>query len=606
MRKRLLYLIGLFGLIILIFALQKPVFMLYNRAFSPDCSFPDYWLVMLHGLNLDSIVAGYFVALPFLGIGWSIWFPKMNLRKIFVAYYILIAIFIFFIFTVDTSLYNFWSFKLDATALFYMDSPSNAMASISVGFLVIRIFFILLFSVLSGWLFLKITPSVLPEVKKKKIAILLMLLSGGVLFLFIRGGITESTPNVGRVYFSENQFLNHSAVNPLFSFVYSLGKSENFSEQFVFFPEEKRQEIFEDLYPKGGETAINLLNTDRPNILIILWESLAGNFVEAIGGEHGITPNINRLSEEGILFTRFYSNSFRTDRGIVCTLSGYPGLPTTSVMKMPVKSQTLPSIAKTLLKAGYKTDFLYGGDIDFTNMQSYFRSMGYQKLTSDKDFTLKEQHTHAWGVNDEITFEYLYNSLQKRTDAPWHTGFLTLSSHEPFTVPYHRLDNKLTNAFAYTDECLGQFVDKLKKTPAWDNLLIILLADHGYCYPSNVAVHDPVYFHTPLLWLGGAVARPMKVDKLMNQTDLAATVLGQLNLPHDDFAFSRNVFSTSYTNPFVFFSFNNGFGFMDNTGVSVYDNNPDKVIMEKPNPDTGRVEKGKAILQTLYDDLGKR
>jgi hypothetical protein len=98
----------------------------------------------------------------------------------------------------------------------------------------------------------------------------------------------------------------------------------------------------------------------------------------------------------------------------------------------------------------------------------------------------------------------------------------------------------------------------------------------------------------------------MKVNKLANQTDFAATLLGQLNLPHDDFSFSRDVFSTSYTYPFVFFSFNNGFGFKDSIGVSVYDNHPDKVIIEEPGPDAGRVEKGKAILQTLYDDLGKR
>jgi phosphoglycerol transferase MdoB-like AlkP superfamily enzyme len=434
-----------------------------------------------------------------------------------------------------------------------------------------------------------------------------LLLLGGIFFVFIRGGITESTSNVGRVYFSEDQFLNHSAVNPTLSLVYSMGKTEDFTKQFDFFPEKERQEIFEGLYPKGGETTTRLLKTDRPNILIILLESFSGNLVEAVGGEPDVTPNLNRLSEEGVLFTQFYSNSFRTDRGMVCALSGYPGFPTTSVMKMPVKSQTLPSIAKSLLKAGYKTDFLYGGDIDFTNTQSYLRSTGYQKITSDKDFTLKEQHTHAWGVTDGITFEHLYHIIQQRNDAsPWHTGFLTLSSHDPFEVPYQRLDDKITNAFAYTDDCLGKFVEKLKKTPAWDNLLIIFLADHGYCYPKDVSNHDPVFFHTPMLWIGGAVEAPVKMDKIVNQTDLAATLLSQLNLPNDEFTFSRNVFSTAYTYPFAFSTFNNGFIFRDSTGVSVYDNNPDKVMLEEPAPSAERVEKAKAILQTIYDDLGNR
>jgi phosphoglycerol transferase MdoB-like AlkP superfamily enzyme len=275
-------------------------------------------------------------------------------------------------------------------------------------------------------------------------------------------------------------------------------------------------------------------------------------------------------------------------------------------MKLPVKSRNLPAIARSLGREGYKSGFLYGGDIDFTNMKSYLWSSGYKTIVSDIDFTLKEQHSHAWGVNDDITFNCLYNEISKRKDSPWHTGFLTLSSHEPYTVPYSRLENKVTNAFAYTDECIGVFVDKLKKTPAWDNLLIIFLADHGCSYPEKRTVRDPDFFHTPMLWSGGAISRPLKVDILMNQTDLAATLLGQLDIPHNDFTFSRDVFSTSYTCPFVFFSFNNGFGFKDSTGVSVYDNHQDKSILEEPAPSPDRVRKGKAILQTLYDDLGER
>jgi phosphoglycerol transferase MdoB-like AlkP superfamily enzyme len=609
MKKRLLFLLSLSGLTLAIFALQKPLFMLYNRSFSQDCSVSDFLRVMLHGLKLDLTMAGYFMLTPWLGLLFSIFLCRINFRKILLPYYIVISLFIAAVFVVDASLYGFWNFKLDVMALFYLDSMSNALASISFPYIAFRMFVILLLCGLYSWLFLKITPATFPPVRKVRnrlTGVLTMFFAGFVLFVFIRGGFKESTANVGRVYFSDNQFLNHSAVNPVFSFMYSVNISENFAEQFDFFPEEKRRTIFDGLYPKGGETTVRLLNTERPNIVIILLESFSGNFIEALGGEPDITPNINRLSDEGIFFTQYYSNSFRTDRGIVSALSGYPGLPTVSVMKLPVKSRNLPSVANSLAKVGYKSDFLYGGDIDFTNMKSYFLSNGYRKITSDEDFTLKEQHTHAWGVNDDITFDRLYNEICERKDTLWHTGFLTLSSHEPFTVPYHRLDNEITNAFAYTDDCVGRFIDRLKKTPAWDNLLIIFLADHGCSYPANLTVHDPVFFHTPMLWLGGAVAQPVKVNRLVNQTDLAATLLGQLNLTHDDFTFSRDVFSTSYSYPFVFFSFNNGFGFRDSTGVSVYDNHPDKAIFEEPSPNPDRVEKGKAILQTLYDDLGKR
>lgn len=187
-----------------------------------------------------------------------------------------------------------------------------------------------------------------------------------------------------------------------------------------------------------------------------------------------------------------------------------------------------------------------------------------------------------------------------------HTAFLTLSSHEPFEVPYHRLEDKIPNAFAYTDECLGKFVDRLKQTPAWKDLLVICLPDHGFYYPREGSNAMPRFYHIPLLWLGGAVKQPMQVDKIMNQTDLAATLLGQLGLEHTAFTFSRNVLGSDYKYPFAFYSFNNGFSFRDSTGVTVFDNNSGSILFDEPEADESRLDKGKAILQTVYDDLGNR
>lgn len=275
-------------------------------------------------------------------------------------------------------------------------------------------------------------------------------------------------------------------------------------------------------------------------------------------------------------------------------------------MKIPAKSRTLPSIAGKLVKEGYHTDFLYGGDINFTNMKSYLLQSGYQKLTANTDFPL-EQHQNAWGVNDDITFEHLYQVLTERKETPWHTTFLTLSSHEPFEVPYHRLQEAKPNAFAFTDHCLGQFIDRLKQTPVWKDLLVICVPDHGFYYPDNSGHgHDDRIHHIPMLWLGGAIKQPMVIDRLMNQSDLAATLLAQLGIDHSEFNFSRNVLGTEYTYPFAYWSFGGGYAFADSTGVTVMDLNADRPIIERPSPDKNRILKGKAILQSSYDDFGAR
>ena len=608
MKKRIAYISLYFFTVLLIFILQKPLFMLYNGSIEKGFGFADYMQVMVHGASLDAATAGYLTAFPFLLVLISIWFRKFPLKKILYGYYILAAALISIIFVVDMALYTFWGFKLDASVFLYIDSPKEALASVSVGFILLRVLAILLLIALNSWVLLKITPSVLNATRKRIAGTAGMLLLGGVLFVIIRGGVTESTSNIGQVYFSNEPFLNHSAVNPDFSLLSSMGKSQDFASEFNFFDEEKRAALFDGLYPTtDGDSIIQVLNTKRPNILIILMEGFGGAFVEPLGGLPDVTPHFNRLSKEGIFFTNCYANSFRTDRGTVCTFSGYLGLPTASVMKIPAKSRTLPAIAEGLSKAGYKTDFLYGGDINFTNMKSYLLSTGYQRLIANTDFSLAEQTSNAWGVNDDITFEYLYNQLRNRKEeGPWHTAFLTLSSHEPFEVPYHRLEDKIPNAFAYTDECLGKFVDRLKQTPAWKDLLVICLPDHGFYYPREGSNAMPRFYHIPLLWLGGAVKQPMQVDKIMNQTDLAATLLGQLGLEHTAFTFSRNVLGSDYKYPFAFYSFNNGFSFRDSTGVTVFDNNSGSILFDEPEADESRLDKGKAILQTVYDDLGNR
>ena len=388
-----------------------------------------------------------------------------------------------------------------------------------------------------------------------------------------------------------------------------MSKSKDFASEFNFFDEEKRADLFEGLYPTNrSDINTRVLNTERPNVLLILMEGFGGAFIEPLGGLPGVAPNLNRLSEEGVFFTQCYANSFRTDRGTVSALSGYLALPTVSIMKVPAKSRTLPAISEELLKAGYQTDFLYGGDINFTNMKSYLLSKGYQKLTADADFSLAEQSSNVWGVNDDITSEWLLGQLEQRseTDTPWFTTYLTLSSHEPFEVPYNRLEEKIPNAFAYTDECLGKLIEGLKQSPLWENLLVVCIPDHGFCYPQGTVDRGGEFSHIPMLWLGGAIKEPMRVDKIMNQTDMAATLFGQLGLDHSMFPFSRDVLSESYVYPFAFYSSGSVFAFRDSTGVSAYDIKADCISYEEPSASEERLNRGKAVLQSAYDDLGRR
>lgn len=615
MKQRLIFLLKLALLFLVVFALEKPFFMLYNLS-GGDYSFTDWIKVVLNGLKLDSSVTGYFLILPWIVTLISFWLSKIPIKKILTPYYFILALIMSVMFTTDMCLYEFWGFKLDATIFNYIDSPKNVFASVSVGYVVLRLLLIAVLTALFFFIMRKLTPDKFKKIDtllgnlavKKTASTFLWLLLVVPIFITIRGGVKESTSNVGRVYFCSTEFLNHSAVNPIFSFIESVEDYEKFSEQFNFFSEQQRAEIFAPLYPQpSGVLTDTLLSVDKPNILLIALESFGGIVTERCGGLKDVNPNLERIFDEGIYFSNFYANSFRTDRGLVSILSGYLGQPTTSIMKISEKCGHLPGLARSLKSNGYSTSFLYGGDINFTNMNGYLLATGYEKIISDVDMPMRESKSGKWGAQDEFTCKRLIDEI-KTLKSPWHFAYLTLSSHEPFDVPYKRLDHKVANSFAYTDLCIGGLINNLKTLPVWDSLLVVILPDHNIRnvdLPNHLDVSNPDFYHVPMVWTGGAIKKQCVVDKMLSQTDLVATLLAQLGIDYKDFTFSRNVFDTTYVYPFAFSAYNNGIVFRDSTGATVYDNNAEKVIFS--NSDSyNRENNAKAILQTLYDDLDLR
>ena len=284
------------------------------------------------------------------------------------------------------------------------------------------------------------------------------------------------------------------------------------------------------------------------------------------------------------------------------TFSGWVSYPTASLIRLPEKLGNIPSLARSLSREGYHTCYLYGGDITFMNTQGYLVSTGYRQLVSDSDFSLAQINESKWGANDSVTARRTFEMIASgEMPEPWHMTFQTLSSHEPFEVPYHRLEDKKLNAFAFTDHCIEMLVDSLRTLPVWDNLLVVLIPDHGFLY--DLTYEDPEFFHAPMLWLGGAIAGPRRMPVLMNQSDMAATLLSQMGIPHRDFPWSRNVLSRNYQYPFAYSSYPSGILFADSTGVSVYDITGRKPITEQPMPSEDRLHKAQTILQKSYDLL---
>lgn len=611
MRKKVMLLVSTFLLWTLFFILQKPLFLLIYGGFA------NLFDVIWHGLPLDMSMAGYLTAIPALVLtvsgvairGFHSSKASSVMMMIVGGWSLIGAIVVSLSFVANIALYGYWGYPLDSTPLFFIfSSPTSAMASVVwwqallgvVTFLICMAIILLAFHLLwrkwGGDVFMQ---------KTSRLQWLPLLVITALLFLPIRGGVTVSTMNSGRAYFSSIQELNHAAVNPLLSFMESVSHNENFSKQYRFMDDAVAHSIYRQLYPKASQDSIVRLlspGVNKPDVYIVIMES----FSDSVTNVKGVTPNINRLKREGIYFNRFYANSFRTDRGLVSILQGYPAPATVSLMKFPRKTANMPSIAAHLEKEGYDTYYYYGGDADFTNMRSFLVNQGFKHITEDVDFPINERLS-KWGVPDHLLIKRVEHDLHSMPDngRPRLTVIQTSSSHEPFDVPYHRLKNKILNAFAYADSSVGDFVESLKRSGKWDNSLVILVPDHLGAWPEHPDNFKPWRYHIPLIWTGGAIVRPMTIDTYGSQQDIAATLLSQLGIKHDDMVFSKDMMNPA-VNHFAFFLPNDGLGMITGDNSLIYDNIQQKVVYDAGKKKGINLKNGKALLQVLFDDIAKR
>ena len=592
-------------------------FLAYNR----DIMFftmSELMQVLWHGLPLDiSTVAMAVLPVWFITLLTVKW-PSMPLRWV-VGPYIGIVTFLMGCVTGATIImYENWKFLLDASIFSYMSSPGNATASASVYYIVTRIGLILLSSILLSFLSVAITPkSIVPRKSRyggggrrqqhapqRHTAYLLT----GLLLFFMLWGVNGRRADERSAFHSEKIMLNHAAINPVGHMVRSLWTySKDFNEQFRLMPEEECDSIFTNIFPTDTEDITDtLLRTRRPDILTIQLESMGAPFIESLGGAKGVAPELCQWMTRGVNFTNAWATSFRTDRGTVSALSGYVSYPTTSLMMTDSCLPLLPSLAKTLKGYGYTADYMYSGNSNHMNKRKYMEAVGF-RMWDIEDIDVAPEERDVWGANDSIAMNRMLGLIRRTkhengAEKPFFWACQTISSHEPWEVPYHRLDNKVHNAFAYTDHCVGQFLDSLSRTSVWDNLLVVVYADHGHTY--GLTFDNPEFFHMPLFFIGGAVSKVKTYDTIIAQNDMVATILSQMGIPHnEEFPWSRNVFSRNYTYPFAYCNYPAGALFVDGSGKTMMDVQSGYIMADEPEPSGERLKHLQVMLQKTYDTI---
>jgi len=574
------------------------VFAVYQYSQTSLLSLGEFLLSFMYGLYHDISITGYILLLTGLILTLCITLPGKKLKIPFRVLYGILMLISLSIVVPNFELFRNWGFHIDGTVLSYLKTPKEAAASTTTTtYLLLFGIFTLIFAT-TYRLFDKFLIRKLDAIKPTKLKYLpVLLLITASMIIPIRGGLGIAPMNVGFVYHSPNTYANLLAINPIWNFSYSLKKLKK-NKRLKLLSDDEVQIRYQKMIESELINQDTVLKNTSPNIILIVMESFTSAIIEELGGEAGVTPNFRSLSEEGILFTNFYGIGDRTKIGTVGIFSGFPSLPKKSVISYHKKVQNLPSLCKSLKKEGYKSKFYYGGDLHFASMNSYFSSIGFNNTISMEDFP-DELNTSKWGVHDEYLFDRLYHDIKLEKE-PYFKACLTLSSHEPFNVPMEKVikgkdENSLfMNSAYYTDKCLGEFIAKLKRLPSWDNTLVILLADHGARYVGNFVPNDPVKYRIPMLWLGGCLKQKgLKVDKYGCQPDLANTLLPQMGIDDSEFKIGKNLLNKSQKG-YAYFTYNNGFGFVDSTQSLIFDLNSNKWKSE-----INQHEEAKTMLQYL-------
>jgi phosphoglycerol transferase MdoB-like AlkP superfamily enzyme len=564
-----------------------------------------------HGAKLDISTIGYYLIIPLLLVIPGVYFNG-NWFRIFMRWYtFFLIVFSSIIIVSDANLYSYWGFRMDFTPMLYLKTPEEAMASVSTMKIIMFLITICLIASLSIYLYYKLIDRLFNEFNR------ILYLVPGILFfvilccsliLPIRGGFGVAPINAGAVYFSNKMFLNHTAINAVWNVGYSGFGQRPVKNPYEFGDLSVATGIVDSLTVKKGITE-KVLNTSKPDIMIIVLESFSGYLIGPLDGDSLVTPNINRYAKEGILFSEFYASGTRTDKAIPAILDGYPAQPAQSIIKEPKKSQSLPSLVKILIENGYYSSFWYGGEINFANFNSFVIGSGFHDIITKRNFD-PVNYNSKWGVHDHILFQTLKDSM-KSIKEPFIKVVLTLSSHEPFDVPMEPVFKgsddmtKYKNSIYYTDKTLGSFLDWAKGTEWWKNALIIMVADHCARIYSDMPNYKQNVFKIPMLWVGGALSKTgLRVRKLGSQVDIPTTVLDQLGIK-GSFPFGKDLFSDQ-SKSFAFYTYNEGFGFItDSSAVSLDLKSKTLVLSEGKDPESAE-KKGKAYLQVLFNDYLKR
>ncbi len=511
----------------------------------------DFWLIFPIGLRMDLIIMSYIAFLPALLIcvlpdKWL-----FAIRKFFSVYFILFLFLFLFMELATRDFINQYDTRPNKLFVDYLIYPKEVLGTLIESYLVSMIVtFVLLIFILR--MIIKKAPKLFhPKPAPYKFRLMVFPLVAFLLFFGARSSLTSKRPiNASNAVFSTDQLTNSLGLNSLYTVgfaVYSMKNEGNAAKMYG------KMEVAEAIarvrkymnlsdadftdanFPLTHIQKADSLRNKPYNLVIFLQESLGAEYVGNLGGLP-LTPELDKLTKEGLSFTNLYCTGTRSVRGIEAVVTGFLPSPSESVVKLSNSQTGFFTLAEVLKQKGYDTSFIYGGMANFDNMASFFNGNGFDNIIDEPDFDKSKAAFHGtWGYSDEDLAREANDYFKKQGDKPFFSLMFSTSNHEPFEFPdgriklYDKTKQTVHNAMKYADFSIGKFFELAKKEAYFKNTIFIVIADHNTrTYGQNlVPIHK---FHIPALIIGPGVPKGKTYDKLSSQIDIPPTLLNLVGM----------------------------------------------------------------------------
>jgi phosphoglycerol transferase MdoB-like AlkP superfamily enzyme len=569
----------------LIFFLFQRLLFIFHFFGEFSGNFSELFLMPFHGLKLDLSAFAYVSGIAFLFSVPSFFLTGDRalkiLNRIILIYFWIILVLVSLMMSGEIVTYIEWRTKLSAKIFLHLATPSEVFRTATTAYTFWYFFYFVLQLVFGYFLYNrwfkknKILITVQTLLKRIMYGLIYLLGAAFIIILMIRGGLQQIPVSATDGYFSQKQIVNDVTVNPVWNFINTafVHFKVDLSVYFQNLDPQESDAITANLYANEAIDTVKIFDQKRPNIVLVQLEGWSGQMIEPLGGEPGITPQFNQLCGEGLLFTKIYATGGTSETGTSSIISGYPTISGISISTQSSKCRHLPSLNQSFETVGYNSFYTFGGSLSYGNIGAYLTDVGFDRVVDEDDLDLIP--TGKLGIHDEAMFPYFLSEIQT-AKRPYFYGLFTQSTHSPYDMPVEHFPGYNNDGYVtsmhYADEHLGKFVAGIRALPDFDNTIVVFISDHGRTNIYNNNHYDEMFFHIPLLIWGGALKNEyvgQTVDRVGSQSDLAKTLLNQLDLNSDAYHWSKDLLDPS-TQAWAICTSTKSYGWKNADGYTVY------------------------------------